>query len=111
MIYTRRRRRILPGRDTVGRPNYASELHHQAEENARYADGTVDSEWRSANWSWDSDTELWLIHGVSFPLEGVHRSWCWQGEANATYRSELCKGHSCQSRTSAFGVNLASAHN
>ena len=54
-----------------GRPNYASELQHQSEENARYADGTVDSERTSANWSWDSDAELWLIHGVSFPLHGT----------------------------------------
>ena len=33
--------------------------------------GRVDSERTSANWSWDSDAELWLIHGVSFPLPGV----------------------------------------
>src|SRR5262245_43391838 len=31
---------------------------------------------------------FWTKYGVSFPLEGVHRSWCWQGEANATYRSQ-----------------------
>ena len=27
---------------------------------------------------------LWTKDGVSFPLEGVCRAWCWQGEANAT---------------------------